>query len=374
LANFSLSEADTLRKAVGKKIKSLLTSQKEKFISGCEKNGVKKEIAQKIWEWVLPFARYGFNRSHSCAYALIAYQTAFLKAHFPIEFMATLLTSEVADVERIGFLISECKKMGIEILPPDINESFRGFTAIPKTKRIRFGLTAIKNIGENVVEEIVKERKERGPFNSIFDFLNRVNSRVLNKKSLESLIKSGCFDKFNERNQLLENMERLLEFSRENKKTVLEGQKSLFGIIKRESVGFKLSQAKPATKLEKLKWEKELLGLYISAHPLEDYKKALEKKVINISKINSGLTNHRVRIGGVISSIKKIITRGGRPMLFMNLEDLSDKIEVIVFPGVIDKNPIILQENKIVLVSGRVDSRDGIPKLICEDIEEVIES
>lgn len=373
LAGFSLAEADILRKAVGKKIKSLLVSQEKKLIEGMMKNGIPNETAKKIWEWTLPFARYGFNRSHATAYALIAYQTAYLKTHFPLEFMATLLTSERADVERIGFLISECKKMGIDILPPDINESFRGFTAISKTGQIRFGLTAIKNVGENVVEIIVKDRKEKGPFASIFDFLVRVDSRVLNKKSLESLIKAGCFDKFNERNQLLENMERLLEFSRESKRTEFNGQKSLFGMFKKQDAGFKLTPAKPATKLEKLKWEKELLGLYISSHPFEDYKKSLEKKIIDISRIDSGLVNRRVKIGGVISSIKKIITRNGRPMLFMSLEDLSDKIEVVVFPGIIERNRTVIEENKIVLILGKVDIKDNIPKLICEDIEEIVE-
>jgi len=374
LAGFSLAEADVLRKAIGKKIKSLLLEQEEKLIEGMKRNGISENVAKRIWQWVLPFAHYGFNRSHSCAYAQIAYQTAYLKAHYPVEFMSALLTSEQADVERVGFLIEECKKMGIEVLPPDINESWRNFTAIPGKKQIRFGLLAIKNVGVNFVETLVQERKERGSYQSMEDFLLRINSKDLNKKSLESLIKTGVFDKFSERNLLLSNLENLLEFNRENQRTKFVGQKGLFDKFSFKSK-IKLQKTRPASKSEKLAWEKELLGLFVSSHPLEDFKHIFEKKITKISELNShpNKNNHLVKIGGIISKIKKIITRNGRPMLFMNVEDLSDKIEVIVFPGAIERNPRAFQENKIVFVSGKLDNRDGVPKLICENIEEVIE-
>ena len=372
LAGFSLSEADILRKAVGKKIKALLLKQEEKLIEGMKRNGISENVARKIWQWVLPFAHYGFNRSHSCAYALIAYQTAYLKAHFPVEFMAALLTSEKADVERIGFLIEEIKRMGIEVLPPDINESWRNFTVIPGKNQIRFGLLAIKNVGENIVESIVREREERGSFQSIEDFISRINSQVLNKKSLESLIKAGVFDKLAERNQLLMSLETFLEFNRENHSKKIAGQKGLFDCIKLNNK-IQLPKAKPATKSEKIFWEKELLGLFVSSYPLEDFRKILEKKALPISKISSILPSQICKIGGIISKIKKIVTRNGSPMLFMKVEDLTDKIEVVVFPSVISKNPSAFQENKIVLVSGRVDMKDGVPKLICENIEEILE-
>ncbi len=372
LAGFTLSEADVLRKAIGKKIKKLLMDQKEKFIDGAKKNGIEENISLKIWHWFEPFARYSFNRSHAAAYAMIAYQTAYLKAHFPVEFMASVLTSEKADVERIGFLIGECKKMGIEVLPPDINESLENFTVVGSNK-IRFGLLAIKNVGYNVVEVIVKERKNSGPYRSIFDFVNRVNSKDLNKKSLESLIKSGCFDNFCERNQLLFNLEKLLAVARETQKAKLEGQRGLFDGFS-QTASFQLAPTKPATKTEKLTWEKELLGLFVTSHPIEDFKKVLEKKVLPLSKITQDLTGKIVRIGGVISSIKKIITRNGKPMLFTQLEDENNKIEVVVFPGIIERNPEIFEENKIVMIKGRVDNRDGVPKIICEEIEEIVES
>jgi len=392
LAGFTLSEADVLRKAIGKKIRTLLMSLKEKFIEGAKNNGIRENIAQQIWHWIEPFARYSFNKSHATCYATIAYQTAYLKAHFPVEFMASLLTSEKADVERIGFLIGECKKMGIEVLPPDINESLKNFTVVPQENKIRFGLLAIKNVGHNVVEAIVQERKTSGPYLSIDDFVTRVSSGeskkinlllhpsqklgYLNKKSMESLIKAGAFDKLAERNQLLFNLESLLEWSRETQSKKANGQRGLFDALPSDQIyrksDIKLVSTNPASKTEKLSWEKELLGLYVSSHPLHDFQKVLEKKSLAISKVSSALINHQVKIGGIISKIKKIITRTGRPMFFLNLEDLTDKIEVVVFPGIIERNPTAFQENKIVLVSGRVDNRDGVPKLICEEIEEII--
>ncbi len=388
LAGFTLTEADVLRKAIGKKIKKLLMDQKEKFINGCKKNKIDESIAIQIWHWIEPFAQYSFNRSHGATYALIAYQTAYLKTHFPVEFMASLLTSEKQDVERVGFLIEECKKMGIEVLPPDINESFAFFSVVPKKNQIRFGLLVIKNVGSNLVEAIVEERKKSGHYLSIENFFGRIDLKYLNKKSLESLIKAGAFDKMIERNQFLFNLEKLLELSRENQKSKNSGQRGLFdGHENMANIKFQLSPAKPASKTEKLNWEKELLGLFVTSHPLEGFKNIFSKKTLSIEKVKNDLglklnnygfpaqnSNQFIKILGLISSIKKIITKNGKPMLFMNLEDLSDKIEVVVFPGVIERNPTAFQENKIVLVSGRVDNRDNVPKLICKEIEEILES
>ncbi|PIZ86904.1 MAG: hypothetical protein COX92_02350 [Candidatus Nealsonbacteria bacterium CG_4_10_14_0_2_um_filter_40_15] len=372
LAGFSLAEADVLRKAIGKKIRKLLMAQKEKFISGCKKNEVREDIAQKIWYWIEPFASYSFNRSHAAAYATIAYQTAYLKALFPAEFMAALLTSERADIDRISVLIEECKNMGIVVLPPDINESFTFFGVVPKKNQVRFGLSAIKNVGLNIVEVIIEERKAHGPYASIQDFITRIDSKNLNKKSLESLIKAGVFDKMAERNQLLSSLENLLEHSRENQKTKINGQTGLFDGMQFNN-HVRLLSATPASEKEKLTWEKELLGLFVSSHPLKGFQHVFENKVVAISTISNPRSRQKVRVGGIIAGIKKIVTRTGKPMLFVNLEDLSDRIEVVVFPGIIERNPAVFQENKIVMVSGRMDSRDGVPKLICEEIEEIIE-
>ena len=392
IAGFSLAEADILRKAVGKKISKLLQEQKNKFFQGAKQNGVPEKTTEKLWQLIEPFDRYGFNRSHAAAYAMIAYQTAYLKSHFPSEFMSSLLTSERADTERIGFLIGECKKMGLEVLPPDINESWRHFSVVPQKNQIRFGLLAIKNVGENIAEVVVDARKANGKFGSIDDFISRINSKDLNKKSLENLIKAGVFDKLEERNKLLFNLEKLLEINKEKNRNN-NGQRGLFDGVKTDSK-IKLEATAPATKNEKIFWEKELLGLFVSSNPLEGLKNILEKKTIRISELlsgNNGGTDkkieqgpgnffwqkkivNRIRIGGIISKVKKIMTKTGKPMLFMSVEDLSDKIEVVVFPSVIENNPSALQENKIVFVSGRMDVRNDSPKLICESVEEIIET
>jgi len=372
LAGFTLGEADVLRKAVGKKIKELLEAQRDKLIQGMIKNGIQKEVAQRIWEWILPFASYGFNKSHSVSYAKIAFYTAYLKAHFPVEFMASLLTSEQNDIEKIGVLIEECKRMGIEVLPPDINESFRNFSVVPRKNQIRFGLLAIKNVGENTVEAIVEERKKNGPFTSLTDFLLRMDPKTLNKKSLESMIKAGVFDRFEERNKLLFNLESLLEWNRENYKIKSQGQMGLFDLWGKRRLEIQLEKVEPASKLQKLSWEKELLGLYVSSHPAEDFKNIFEKKSIPIANITREMIGKAIRVGGIISSVKRVITKGGSTMFFTKLEDGRDKIEVIFFPNVLTRKPIVLKENKPIIVFGKVSEEDGIPKIICEDFEEII--
>jgi DNA polymerase-3 subunit alpha len=264
--------------------------------------------------------------------------------------------------------------MGIEVLPPDINESFRNFSVVPGKNQIRFGLLAIKNVGENTVEAIVEERKRNGPFGSLTDFLLRIEPQNLNKKSLEAMIKAGVFDRFEERNQLLFNLERLLEWNRENYKIRNQGQMGLFDLWGKRKLEIKLEKTKPATKMEKLAWEKELLGLYVSAHPAEDFKKIFEKKAIPISKITKEMVGKAIKVGGIISSVKRVITRSGSAMFFTKLEDGESKIEIVFFPNVLTKKPIALKENKPIIVFGRVSEEDGVLKIICEDFEEIIES
>ncbi len=374
VAGFTLPEADTLRKAIGKKIPELLKAQKEKFVEGVVKNGASKSIGEKLWEWVLPFAQYGFNKSHSVAYAMIAYHTAYLKAHYPVEFMAAVLTSEKADIERIAFLIDECKEMNVEVLAPDINESFRNFSVVPDGKKIRFGLLAIKNVGGNIVEAILQERKNQGAFQSFSDFASRLDSRDFNKKSMEALIKTGAFDKFEERGKLLNNLEDILTFNREIRKAKSNTQVSLFGAIEAIPTALRLKDTPPVPNDQKLMWEKELLGLYISSHPLENVKNILAKKALPLKELKDQFPRQKIKIGGIISSIKKILTKNGQPMIFMKIEDLTDKAEVVVFPSILEKYITSFQENKIVFVTGRVDFRDNTPKLICEEIEEILEA
>jgi DNA polymerase-3 subunit alpha len=391
LAGFTLSEADILRKAIGKKIEKLLLEQEGKFIEGIKKNNISEKIGIEIWRWIEPFAMYSFNKSHAACYAIIAYQTAYLKANYPVEYMAALLTSEGSDVERISELIEECKKMGIEVLAPDINESFSNFSVVPEKSQIRFGLTAIKNVGYNIVELIINERKKAGPFKTIHDYITRVDSKVLNKKSMESLVKAGCFDNLGERNQILGNLEKLLDWSKKNQKIKESGQKGLFDNC--SSVSFNgdiaLDKVPAAEDYDKLTWEKELLGLYISGHPLERFKDMLEQQTTPIKKVNMDLSMVRdysnphqtylisgesVTVGGIISNIKKIITKKGQPMMFIKLQDLTDRIEVVIFPSTLESCQEMLVENKIVSISGKADYRDNSPKIIANNVEEILEA
>jgi len=392
LAGFTLAEADILRKAIGKKIEKLLMEQKDKFVNGMKKNNIDERIAIELWHWIEPFARYSFNKSHAACYAIIAYQTAYLKANYPVEYMAALLTSEGSDLERIAILIEECKKMKIEVLPPDINESFSNFSVVPKKNQIRFGLSAIKNVGYNIVELIINERKQNGHFKSIEDFVSRVDSKVLNKKSLESLARAGVFDKLGERNQILNNMEKLLDWSKKNQKMKESGQRGLFDNSTSVSFsnGITLDSADPMSDYDKLTWEKELLGLYVSGHPLEKHRAMLEQQTMSIKKIVADLNGtgalnrspfekyiiqgESVTIGGIISSIKKILTKKGDPMMFIKVQDLTDTIEVVVFPSMIEKNPYVFEENKIISITGKTDVKDGMPKIIANEVEEILEA
>lgn len=373
VCGFTLGEADVLRKAVGKKIKDLLDTQESKFVEGAVKNGISKKVGEELWQWILPFASYGFNKSHSAAYAIIAYETAYLKAHYPVEFMASVLTSERADVERISFLIDECQKMGVEVLPPNINESLKNFTVVPEKNQIRFGLLAIKNVGENIINSTTEEVKKNGRFKSISDYINRIPVKDLNKKSMEALIKAGAFDEFEERNRLLQNLEKMLEIARENNKKANTNQIGLFANTSiKINNEIKLDPAPAASNFERLAWEKELLGLYVSSHPLKEFKNLLEKRAVPLAKIDNTFVNKKIVVGGLISSAKKIITKTGKPMLFLKLEDLSSKGEIVVFPNLLERNPSALQENKIILVAGRVDNRNGEIKIVADDAQEII--
>lgn len=370
LAGFTLAQADVLRKAVGKKIKKLLDEQREKLIEGMIKNEIDHRTAEQIWKWIEPFAHYGFNRSHAACYAMISYQTAYLKAHWPAEFAAALLNSESGDIERIAVLIEETKKMDIRVLPPNVNESFKKFTVIRDDVGkpfIRFGLEAIKNVGEAVVEAIIEERKRNGRFQSLEDILRRVTHKDLNKKSLESLIKCGALDELGDRTIMLENVEEILRYGRDLQKSGASNQASLFGgefSVK----PLTLKEGRKSSKKEKLAWEKELLGLYVSEHPLESIKDSFEK-LTPIKSVFALAEGKMVKLGGIIASIHKIVTKTGKPMIFSKIEDLTDRIEVVVFPDMLEKNPALWQEDNIIFVEGRLNRRDGVPKLICNNAQ-----
>ncbi len=375
LAGLTLPEADILRKAMGKKIKKLLDEQHDKLIDGMVKNNIAYETAEKIWAFIEPFARYGFNKAHATCYALLGYQTAYLKAHFPTEFMAALLNTELDDIERIAFLINECQQMNIEVLPPDINESLSDFTFI-KDSVIRFGLNAVKNVGSNIVEAIVSERKQRDQFVSISEFIERVQNKDLNKKSLESLVKCGAMDKLGERGQLLANMESLLLYAREIQKPKTNGQASLFSASGADGAKtvlppLKLQSAPAAGRQDKLAWEKELLGLYVSEHPAQEYEKVITKYALLPSKIAKNQIGQHAKIGGVISNIHKIITKTGRPMLFVTIEDKKAKVEALIFPKLLERTPTMWQEGRVVIISGQLDDKEGDLKILADEVQEL---
>ncbi len=392
LAGYSWGEVDKFRKAVGKKIPKEMAKQKEKFITGCMENSKWSEKkAKQIWSWIEPFAAYGFNKAHSVSYGRVAYQTAYLKANFPGEYMTSVLSAESGDTEKVAKTIAECKRMSIKILPPDINESFSDFTLIKKNNNptsdvgftlhpmlgkrketIRFGLTTIKNFGEGIAGIITKERKENGKFKSLEDFLTRIQDRNLNKKSLEALIKSGSLDIFGQRSVLLSNMETLLEYNKEvisNK-----NQDSLFTLLtsSEDYSPIHLSPSEPVTLREKLSWEKELLGLYISGHPLEDFKEKLTNQKVNIKKIKEkSKKDELVIMGGLIENIRDILTKNGDKMLFIKFVDLTDEIELVVFPKVLKEFSEIFVPDECVVIKARVSLRNGEKSLIAEKVKKL---
>ncbi|MDO8443552.1 MAG: DNA polymerase III subunit alpha [Candidatus Azambacteria bacterium] len=373
MAGFTLSEADVLRKAVGKKIKKLLDEQSGKFISGLIANGIGAVTAERIWQFIEPFARYGFNRSHAACYALIAYQTAYLKTNYPAEFMASLLNAESFDMDRVAILMNEAKRMGINILPPDINESLENFTLVKNEEeiKIRFGFSAVKNLSGNAISSIIENREINGKFLSLQNFLERTLPSDLNKKSLEALIKCGALDDFNERRMLNSNIEELLRYLRDNNKSASTPQTGLFDSYSTVSP-LKLAIVEPAVKKEKLAWEKEFLGLYTSEHPMQDYREIMEKKSLLIQKIKPALVGQKIAIGGLISGIQKFVTKNGKLMLFTKLEDWANKIEIVVFPNVLEKNPDIWREDNIIIVQGKVSQRNGTLSVICDGAREFL--
>lgn len=373
LAGFSMAEADVLRKAVGKKIKKLLEAQKEKMIEGMKQNEIPEKIAFKIWEWVKPFARYGFNKGHSASYARITYQTAWLKAHYPNAFMAALLTSDFGDLDRIAIEIGECERLNIKVLPPSVNSSFVEFGIDKETKEIYFSLAAIKNVGVGVAQAIQEERQKNGLFQSLADFLKRLDRQLLNRKTLESLMKSGALDCFGSRELMVENLDEILNWANHNFNHLNHPQLDLFGETN-VNILEKLKKEKgepPVDRLKRVNWEREYLGLYLTIHPLEGYQKVLAKYSFPLSKIDFSMIGKKIKIGGFISQIQKIRTKTGQNMVFLKLSDNSRKMEIVFFPRALKENQFLLAEDKVVLVEGKLDKRNGDFQLIGEKIEEI---
>jgi len=368
-AGFSLGEADILRRAIGKKIISELISQKEKFIQGAINQGHDKETAIIIFEKVIePFAGYGFNKSHAAGYSLISYQTAYLKANYLTEFMTATMSCDADNMDRIVREIEECRLLGIEVLPPDINESFTSFTVV-KNKKIRFGLSAIKGLGDGPIQSILKSRGiDEIKFSSLEDFVKRVDTKVINKKTFEALAKSGALDSLGERNALLLNFEKIVAFSKEAECKQSNGQIDLFDLMgDGNQQALILDSVKKASFFQKLFWEKELMGMYITAHPLAGLNKYLSKKMDPIGSINKKSIGKVVSVGGLVTFRKKIRTKKGDDMMILELTDTSEKIGVVFFPKTYQKMILACQTDEFLRVTGKVDVRNDEYQIIANE-------
>lgn len=455
LAGYSWGEVDKFRKAVGKKIREEMAKQHEKFVEGCMKHsGISKKLAEDIWKLFEPFQGYGFNKAHAASYGYVAYKTAYMKANFPATYMAAVLTGAYGDVDEIGQYIAECSRMGIDVLPPDVNESFGNFSVIkgsgldakgePMKDKIRFGLYSIKNFGEGIANVIIEERTKNGKFKTLEDFLNRIKDKNLNKKSLEALIKSGAMDEYGDRGVMLTNLPDLLEYNKEQQ-SLAQNQDSLFGSLlgaeatsasgaasweKGTKYGphLRLREEGKATQAEKLGWEKELLGLYVSGHPLDKYANILQKREMNIAKakeviledekkkqaemgllqpaIESGMNVDGIAegleggeqkapvkappkpkskgkpkkkfdegrsfiIAGIIEEAKEIATKKDPTvrMMFMRVADHTGAIEVVVFPKTYELYKSILQPERCVVIKAKGSVRDETPSLLADMIK-----
>ncbi len=361
---FTGGQADTLRKAVGKKKIDLMMKVKPEFVEGAIKvGGATAEVANKFWDQLEEFANYSFNKSHAACYALIAYWTAYLKAHYPDAFMAALMTSDQGDTERLAIEISECQHMGIDVLKPDINESFVEFAVVPGKKQIRFGMSAVKGVGVAAVEEVLRAR-ETGRFASVEDFAKRVSTNKFNRKAWESLIKSGGFDEMGDRSDLLFNLDTITAFASKIQKEAASGQTDLFGMMgggPGEGVVPTMDlQAAPARHPEKerLMWERELLGLYVSAHPLDDYAVYLAEQTQPLNQLVPEYDGRQMTIGGIITTVRSIVTKSGTKMAFVGIEDKFGEGEIIVFPGLYEEVGAKLVQDSVVTVIGKNSARD----------------
>lgn len=387
LCGFSGGQADTLRKGIGKKIPEVLAKMKIEFIEGAIKtSSADSTLMEQFWKQLEDFAAYCFNKSHAACYAMVAYWTAYLKAHYPAAFMAALMTSDYDDIDRLSIEINECKHMGITVLPPDVNQSFHEFGVVPKNKgeinEIRFGLDAVKNIGHGAVAEIIRAREDGGQFTSITDFAIRVNNRLVNRKVWESLIKSGAFDRFGDRCALLENLDTILARSAKLGRDRSNGQTDLFGNDEGNNISVSTIEMTQSSgtydEHDYLQWERELLGLYLSKHPLEAYETFLSEQAVPLAKITTDEDGKIAVVGGIISGIRQITTKNGQSMAFVRLEDMaSDEVELVVFPSVFKDTDDVWKPEKIILATGKINGLDrsgtamGEAKILVDDARSI---
>ena len=379
-AGYSLADADNLRKACGKKVRELIQKEREKFVDGCDTSGYGREIGSALFDVIEPFADYAFNKSHSYGYGLIAYQTAYLKAHYPVEYFAALLTSVKNNLDKAAVYLNECRQMGIEVLVPDVNISVSDFIAFDKpdgTRAIAFGMSAVRNVGEGLVGLMLAERDENGPFEDFFDFCDRVDVSVLNKRTLESLIKAGGFDSMGySRKGLLGYFDRIIDDTVARRRKEAEGQFDLFSMADDDDDGALVAGTRIVIpeedfdKRQRLAFEKEMLGLYVSDHPLMGAEASLRRRTESTIAELEGVEDGTMRTtGGLVTSLQKKWTRKGDLMAVFTLEDLQSTVEVMVFPKTMQNYGHLLDDDAVVIVRGRVDTRDDQPKLMAMELE-----
>ena len=387
MCGFTGGQADTLRKGIAKKIPSVLAKLKDEFIEGAINTvGADRKVMERFWTQLEEFAAYCFNKVHSACYALIAYQTAYLKAHYPAAFMAALMTSDYDDIDRLAIEINECRHMGLDVMPPDVSQSFHEFAVVPgsapDTGQIRFGLDAVKNVGHGAVEEILRGREAAGgKFGSLDDFCKHVNPRIVNRKALESLIKAGALDSFGERSVLLNNVDNILGTANKIQQDALSGQVDLFGesdvaatMIQRLVLDLSGPTFSPT---EQLAWERELLGIYLSQNPLEDYQVYLSSETTPVKNINPGLDGREVTVGGRISDLREITTKNGSKMAFVKIEDMTGELELVFFPKVYAIASETIKRDQIIITKGKIGTGRGVdrsseePKVLVDEVRVV---
>ncbi|MGH2650854.1 MAG: DNA polymerase III subunit alpha, partial [Actinomycetota bacterium] len=376
MAGYSMGEADGLRKAMGKKIRELLVPHRETFVRQCVDRGYQRRIAEDIFDLIVPFADYGFNASHACAYAYVAYQTAYLKAHHPVEYMSAILTSVKDDKDKKPFYLNACRLMGLEVLPPDVNESELDFAPVPGGEpKVRYGLSAVRNVGSGAVGQIIEARRSRGGFGSFAEFCRKVDPGVLTKKVLESLVLAGAFDSLGyARKALLEGYEKVSGPIAAERKAEAAGQFSLFGGGERAAheIDESVLDGDEFDRRTLLRLEKEMLGQFVTDHPLLSVKERLgaqtDMEVADVVNLGDG---DLVTVGGIVASVARRYTRKGEPYALFRLEDLAGGVSVVAFPGVFEQVPNLVETDVIVLVKGRVDLRGRELQLRAVEIREL---
>jgi DNA polymerase III alpha subunit len=380
-ADYTGPEADNLCYAIRKKKEAVLRQHEAKFKAGAKRKGIPPHIVDQVFAAFEPFARYGFNKAHATCYGLIAYQTAYLKANYPIEFMTAVLNGFSGRAEKVAAVIAECRHLGIEVRPPDVQRSFATFTVETDASRvpeaIRFGMAAIKNVGEGAIEAIVAVRdggEEPGPFASLDDFCRRVDLHTINRRVVESLIKASAMASLGTAGALLEALDAALENGARHQRDVAAGQSTLFDLfalpVESSGTAF-LDSGEEIPRRERLRWEKELIGLYLSEHPLGDIADQLPEYVTAYTgELAEEEDQSKVTLGGIVLSSRRVITRAGSTMLVATLEDLQGSVEVVVFPRVFEETGPSWVDDSVVLVTGRIDRRDETPQILCEAVHQ----